>query len=85
MLAHVAGAGINVAYDTIVPGLMLETSGQLKILKNRIKKVPETVDFARDRGTEKSVRAHETGETKALAECVKHHLVIFKLDHKFNQ
>lgn len=81
ILAHVAGASINVAYDTIVPGLMLETCGQLRILKRRIKKVSDRVEVVQNHDLEKSYRMYDNGVAKALAECVKHHLVIFRLDN----
>nr|AXM05123.1 odorant receptor [Campoletis chlorideae] len=84
ILGHAVGAGINVAFDTLVPGVMLLTCGQLNILKLRFHQIPETI-FNGDRRKIKNPDAQiELMEEKMLAECIEHHLKIFKLAETSN-
>nr|UEN71225.1 olfactory receptor 42 [Gregopimpla kuwanae] len=84
ILSHVVGAYINVAFDTLVPGLMLQTCGQLNILKHRIGRVPSTVTTC-DRKNEVSEKSIKVVEVQQIAGCVKHHLEIFKFAETSNE
>lgn len=77
--AHVLGAGINVAFDTLIPGFMLQTCGQLNILKNRLRRVPEVIEIVTDHESEKIDQTISNDAARKLVECVKHHGVIFEL------
>ncbi|XP_043285399.1 odorant receptor 2a-like [Venturia canescens] len=84
IFAHTMGAGINVAFDTLVPGVMLLTCGQLNILKLRFQKIPEQISSPQARDKENPDSGVNSTETEMLADCVEHHLLIFKLAKTLN-
>lgn len=73
ILAHVFGALVNVAYDTLIPGLMLKICAQLSILEHRLKLIPKKI-YSSDLFID--VKRREINE---ISNCVKHHLKIFQL------
>nr|WGO81808.1 olfactory receptor 134 [Microplitis mediator] len=72
ILAHVFGALVNVAYDTLIPGLMLKICAQLSILEYRLKSIPKKI-YSSDLFID--VKRREINE---ISKCVIHHLKIFQ-------
>lgn len=69
VIAHAALAIISSAYDTLVPGIMLLTSAQLKILKSRCENFLENV---RDQQKKSNCPTLDL-ERKILKESVSYH------------
>ncbi|XP_053596878.1 odorant receptor 46a-like [Microplitis demolitor] len=79
VLAHFFSALANVAYDTLIPGLMLKICAQLSILEYRLKLL------AKNNYSSESLNNIKQREINAVSKCVKHHLKIFQLAEKTNQ
>lgn len=89
LVAHAAGASVNIAFDTLVPGLLRQTCAQIKILKSRLYAIPKTIDAIRESRWNENDSEHQREsqllESQLLTECVRHHLEIFQLNNrKFN-
>lgn len=82
MIAFGSGCAIDVAFDTLLPGLMLQTCAQLNILKQRFHGIQRSsLDHGRDLPKEdESKLSASTLESKMLSESVEHHIEIFKLE-----
>ncbi|XP_043285618.1 uncharacterized protein [Venturia canescens] len=88
VIAHSTGAAINSTFDTLVPGFMMETCAQIKILKYRIESLPRIVEARRTLGhetNEESVRERQSLEMELLTECIRHHVQIFQLADSVNE
>nr|UEN71236.1 olfactory receptor 53 [Gregopimpla kuwanae] len=70
------GAGIGIGFDTLVPGMMLQTCAQLNILMNRFNKMPEMLRASNS--------VIPNAEITLLAQNVKHHITIFNFAEKSN-
>ncbi|XP_057319120.1 odorant receptor 46a-like [Microplitis mediator] len=79
VLAHFFSALANVAYDTLIPGLMLKICAQLSILEYRLKLLAKNSYYS-DSSVDNKQR-----EINAAMECVKHHLKIFQLAERTNE
>nr|WHS04416.1 odorant receptor 13 [Psyttalia incisi] len=86
VIAHGFDACMHAAYDTLAPGIMIQSCAQLAILDHRFQLLPKLVnpvreksvlDFPQDEASQR--RRVMRFETKKLAECVEHHLQIFEL------
>lgn len=85
LIAPAVGALVNIGFDTLIPGLMMQTCAQIKILKSRLTAIPKTIN------TRKQSRYHENDsesqkesrilESELLTECVRHHLEIYQLNN----
>ncbi|XP_053596868.1 uncharacterized protein LOC103580176 [Microplitis demolitor] len=73
VVAHFCGALVNVAYDTLIPGLMLKICSQLSLLEYRLKLLCDNNYSSKSSGNVKQK------EMDAISECVRHHLQIFQL------
>lgn len=73
IFAHLFGALVNVAYDTLIPGFMLKICAQLRILEYRLNSIPKNI-YSSDSFDD--IRRREVIE---VSKCVKHHLKIFQL------
>lgn len=86
LLGVAAGASVNVAFDTLVPGLLRQTCAQIKILKLRLHAIPKTIDAIRespwDEDDGEYQRKSQRFENGLLSECVRHHLEIFQLNNR---
>nr|WHS04434.1 odorant receptor 31 [Psyttalia incisi] len=69
VIAHAAVAIISIAYDTMVPGIMLLTGAQLKIFKYRCKNLPSNVDHELKKYNSSRLQL----ERKILKQSVWHH------------
>ncbi|XP_034939938.1 odorant receptor Or1-like [Chelonus insularis] len=78
-IAHLMGAAINAAYDTVIPGLMLQICAQFSILKHRLSIISETVQS-------KDYKSNDINkkEAECFANHVKHHLQIFQFAETLN-
>lgn len=80
IVSVMACAAVSTAFDTLLPGLMLQTCAQLNILRWRFHNMSQIVN-AQSRQFRRGDEFHflvANLETKLLAECVKHHIQIFK-------
>lgn len=74
-VAHIWGAYVSLAYDTLLLGMILQDGIQFKILEYRFKTMSNTIKTGYQNIT---VWQREKQE---LAKYVKHHLVIFELSY----
>ncbi|KAH0550839.1 hypothetical protein KQX54_020957 [Cotesia glomerata] len=79
IIAHVFGSLVNVAYDTLIPGLILKICAQLSILEHRLDLVSKDVDPYGQLTKAKKEKSNK------VTECVKHHLQILQLDARTNK
>lgn len=75
IVAVIFGAFVHIACDTLVAGMILQISIQLKILNARLNFIPKVMHL----GDPKLDLRQQ--ENKQLSNCVKHHLIIFELSH----
>ncbi|XP_063985099.1 odorant receptor Or1-like isoform X2 [Diachasmimorpha longicaudata] len=80
VIAHAAVAIISIAYDTMVPGIMLLTGAQLKIFKFRCENMSAKVE----REQRKFNLSKVALENKILKESVCHHETIVQFAMSFN-
>lgn len=73
IFAHIFGALVNVAYDTMIPGFMLKICAQLTILEHRVGLLTKNNNLS------KSLDAKKQEEMNEISKCVQHHLKIFQL------
>ncbi|KAK0180361.1 hypothetical protein PV327_006010 [Microctonus hyperodae] len=84
MISVILSANVDIGYDTLVPGMIMQICAKLHILKYRLNQLPIlshqnklTNDYDND-GHKYSVNKLKT-ERKLVADCVEYHLLIFKL------
>ncbi|XP_011699948.1 PREDICTED: uncharacterized protein LOC105457144 [Wasmannia auropunctata] len=70
------GVLLNVALDSLVYGLMIQTCGQIELLCYRLS---ETFRFLQRNNKEKK---HADIEKFAIAECVRHHVSVWNITHR---
>ncbi|XP_033231935.1 odorant receptor 49b-like [Belonocnema kinseyi] len=80
-LGHIVTATVHVAVDTLIPGLMIQLSCQLKFLRHRLKRIP--------RRTENILRA-DVGKRNVLeryliSATVRHQNIIYGYSKKLNK
>ncbi|CAD6240463.1 GSCOCT00014162001.2-RA-CDS [Cotesia congregata] len=80
IFAHIFGALINVAYDTMIPGFMLKICAQLSILEHRVGLL-----LTKNDNLSKSLDAKKQKEMNQISKCVQHHLKIFQLSEITNK
>lgn len=78
-LGHYVGANVNIAFDSLVPSMMMIVCAQLKILKVRFHKIHQTLKDART--TYNHTNDMIDLERKLIADCAKHHTAIFQLSY----
>lgn len=85
VIACGAGAFVNIAFDTLVPGLLMQTGAQIKILKLRLYAIPKKIGISRKSCRNVDDRecqvASQLLESELVAECIRHHLVIYQFDN----
>ncbi|XP_063992031.1 odorant receptor 46a-like isoform X2 [Diachasmimorpha longicaudata] len=82
LLSVIIGANVNIGFDTIVPGFILQICAQFNILKCRLHPV---ITYFKDEehSKEKSTDVSILSENH-LVECIKYHRDIFKMAKKIN-
>ncbi|XP_043285403.1 odorant receptor 46a-like [Venturia canescens] len=88
LIAHATGAAVNSTFDTLVPGFMMQTCAQMKILKYRIETLPQIVLARRtlqgDEDYGEALRERQCLESELLVECIRHHVQIFQFADTLN-
>ncbi|KAK0095294.1 hypothetical protein PV326_008760 [Microctonus aethiopoides] len=85
LIADALGSFVNISYDTLVPGCMMQTCAQFEIFKHRLNKlcnIPHSIDTISQKSTTNLLSNEKTQqiiEQKIVADCVQHHLNIFEL------
>ena len=79
-IAHAVAATVNIAFDTLFPGFLMQTCTQIKILKFRLDRLPKTIDDRMNTDVqvddERYQKESQFQESKSLNECIRHHLKI---------
>lgn len=80
------GSIIGIAFDSLLPSLMLQTCAQLNILKQRFHEMAQLApgDIRVSEKNNESNLSVPTSESRLLSECVRHHIKIFKLGSSSN-
>ncbi|XP_043285616.1 uncharacterized protein [Venturia canescens] len=90
-LAASTGAVINSAFDSLIPGLMMLTCGQIKTLNYRLENIPRMLTERKIslRNDEEEKSNCETNnqafETQLLTDPIRHHVQIFQLADTLNE
>ena len=82
-VAHTVVGIFNIAFDTLIPGFLMQICGQINILKLRLDELPKAIDDRRRKndmnmGDERYLKGSQLLESELLSECIRHHLVIFQ-------
>nr|AQN78457.1 olfactory receptor 55 [Meteorus pulchricornis] len=82
-VAHDWGTLIGSTTDAVIYGIMMQTCAQLKILKCRLRKIPETIrQYAalskNENDNYKDAKDTRKWESKIIIDCIKHHLLILQ-------
>ncbi|XP_011503569.1 PREDICTED: odorant receptor 46a, isoform A-like [Ceratosolen solmsi marchali] len=80
-IAHVVGANIQIANDTLVYAMLIQTNMQLQILKNRLKNISNNFE---GRDVTKCSTKNINDSKKLLVKCVKYHRCILEYSEKLN-
>lgn len=72
IIAHIFGSLVNVAHDTLIPGLILKICAQLSILEHRLDLACKDVD------PYDQLTIAKKDKLNKVTECVKHHLEILQ-------
>lgn len=89
LIADALGSFINISYDTLVPGCMMQTCAQFEIFKHRLDKlckIPHnihTISLTSTTNLLSNEKIQQIIEQKIVADCVQHHLDIFEFSEYF--
>ncbi|XP_034952089.1 odorant receptor Or1-like [Chelonus insularis] len=72
-------ANVDIAHDTLFPGMLLQICAQLNILKHRFKVMLNTLQKIHIRDQIKQFETLKAIEKKLFADCVEHHVTILRL------
>lgn len=83
IVANTMGSFINLSYDTLIPGFMMQIVAQLELLKNRLEALSDVRKNLEDLTLTvfDAEQRFQVKESKIVAKLAQHHLTIFKLRH----
>ena len=81
-VAHAVVGFLNISFDTLLSGFLMQICAQIKILKLRLDGLPKAIDDRRktdmDMEKERYLKGSQFVESELLSQCIRHHIVIFQ-------
>lgn len=80
LITIIMSCNVDIAYDTLVSGVMLQICSQVKILKHRYQLMLEKLEKIRNNSEIFDEKILTTIEKKLFADCVEYHIAILRFE-----